>query len=262
MPNRILKESICTSDTLETLTWFEEVFFYRLIVNCDDYGRFDARPTILKSRLFPLKNVTDMQIENALYKLSTVGIVSVYKYDGRPYLQFVTWDKHQQVRAKKSKFPAFDCNGNHLISNDSNCYRNPIQSESESNPIHSGGGVNAHTREEKNDNEMRLVVEAYENNIGFINLTISETLYDFYKEGLSADVIIQAIKEAALQNKRNCKYISGILMNCKNEGITTLAGWEERKRSRQEGQPKHTLPQREKTFADMAKELEEKHEKG
>ena len=55
MPNRIIKESVCTSDSVDGLSWFEEVFFYRLIVNCDDYGRFDARPAVLKSRLFPLK---------------------------------------------------------------------------------------------------------------------------------------------------------------------------------------------------------------
>ena len=132
MPNRVIKESICTSDTIDQLSWFEEVFFYRLIVNCDDYGRFDARTAILKARLFPLKSVTEKQISDALHKLSTVGIVTIYEHDGRPYLQLVTWEKHQQIRAKKSKYPAPDETYNHLISNDIKCPRNPIQSESES----------------------------------------------------------------------------------------------------------------------------------
>ena len=35
MPNRILKDSICTSETIEGLTDAEEVFFYRLLVQCD-----------------------------------------------------------------------------------------------------------------------------------------------------------------------------------------------------------------------------------
>jgi len=134
MPNRIIKESICTSDTIDQLTWFEEVFFCRLIVNCDDYGRFDARPAILKARLFPLKSVTEKQIIDALNKLSTVGIVALYEYDGRPYLQLVTWEKHQQIRAKKSKYPAPDEICNQMISNDIKCSRNPIQSESNPNP--------------------------------------------------------------------------------------------------------------------------------
>lgn len=151
MPNRIIKESICTSDTIDQLTWFEEVFFYRLTVNCDDYGRFDARLPILKARLFPLKSVTEKQISDALHKLSTVGIVALYEYDGRPYLQLVTWEKHQTVRNKKGKYPAVDgreettaSENVRLISVESNCNQlnanasliqsNPIQSESNPNP--------------------------------------------------------------------------------------------------------------------------------
>jgi len=134
MPNRIIKETICTSDSVDQLSWFDEVFFYRLIVNCDDYGRFDARPPILKARLFPLKAVTEKQIGDSLNKLLTVGIVTVYEYDGRPFLQLATWDKHQQIRAKKSKYPAYDISCNQMISDDIKCPRNPIQSNPNPNP--------------------------------------------------------------------------------------------------------------------------------
>ena len=82
MPNRIIKESICTSDTVDALTWFEEVLFYRLIVNCDDYGRYDARPAIIRGKLFPLKDVTVKQVNEAIIKLSTVGIAKLYEVDG------------------------------------------------------------------------------------------------------------------------------------------------------------------------------------
>ena len=105
MPNRILKESICTSDTIDRLSWFEEVFFYRLIVNCDDYGRMDARPAILKARLFPLKSVTEKQVSAAIQSLKQAGVIATYTHNGRPYLQLLTWDKHQQVRTRKSKYP-------------------------------------------------------------------------------------------------------------------------------------------------------------
>ena len=74
MPNRILKESICTSDSIDRLSWFEEVVFYRLIVNCDDYGRFDGRVALIKNKLFPLKeSVTFKAVEDAINKLATVG---------------------------------------------------------------------------------------------------------------------------------------------------------------------------------------------
>lgn len=173
MPNRIIKESICTSDSIQQLNWLQEVLFYRLIVNCDDYGRMDARPAILKGRLFPLKSgLTESQIEEALNSLSMAGIVLFYSYDGKPYLQLVNWAKHQKIRNKKSKYPSpeeadgraaledyqngtekpdirlplktvesnctqlksIENNCDQLQSIVSNCARNPIQSESNPNP--------------------------------------------------------------------------------------------------------------------------------
>ena len=79
MPNRIIKESICQSDSIDSLTWFEEVLFYRLIVVCDDFGRFDGRIQIIKGSCFPLKDVTLRQIATALDKLMTVGLVRGYE---------------------------------------------------------------------------------------------------------------------------------------------------------------------------------------
>ncbi len=107
MPNRIIKESVCTSDTLDKLSWFEECLWYRLIVNCDDYGRFDARPAVVKARLFPLKErMTLKDVSDALTRLADMGCVVLYECDGHPYLYLPTWEVHQTIRAKKSKYPS------------------------------------------------------------------------------------------------------------------------------------------------------------
>lgn len=129
MPDRIIKESICTSDTLNQLSDFEERFWNRLIVNCDDYGRFDARPAILKGRLFPLmENKTHKDMTGALNKLASVGLVELYEVDGKPFLRVVKWDKYQRIRAKRSKFPAPDETCCQMTADDGKCPRNPIQS--------------------------------------------------------------------------------------------------------------------------------------
>lgn len=151
MGNRIIKESICSSPTIDQLSWFEEAFFYRLMVNCDDYGRMDGRIPILKSRLFPLKDITKTTVENALNKLSKVGLVARYEANGQPYLQLATWGKHQQIRNKKSKYPnppdtanetlstsvekSSESICNQLKSSDNICVSNPIQSNTNTNPI-------------------------------------------------------------------------------------------------------------------------------
>ena len=106
MPNRIIKESICTSASIDCLTWFEEVFFYRLMVNVDDYGRMDARTAILRAKLLPLKdNLTDKLIASTLQRLVSAGLVSTYMVEDKPYLRLPSWEKHQTIRNLKSKYP-------------------------------------------------------------------------------------------------------------------------------------------------------------
>ena len=148
LPNRILKESVCASSEINALASEEEVFFYRLIVNCDDFGRLDARLPILRAKCFPLRidQVKDKDIERWLQSLSEQNLLFVYVVDGNPYLQLTTWDKHQQVRAKRSKCPSPDDADEDVQAPDINCSQvqvnvpviqsNPIriQSESESNP--------------------------------------------------------------------------------------------------------------------------------
>ena len=140
MPNRILKESICCSDNMNSLTLLQENMFFRLIVNCDDYGRMDARPAIVKAKLYPLKDYRLDQIEDALHALASAELVILYEVDGKPFLQMKTWDRHQTIRAKKSKYPSPD-DGKTLASNckqmqadASECSRNPIQSKTNPNP--------------------------------------------------------------------------------------------------------------------------------
>lgn len=107
MPNRIIRESVCTSESVDKLSWFEEVLFYRLIVNCDDFGRFDGRAAVVKNRLFPLKeNLTLKTVETALHGLANAGLITLYVFEGKRFLCLPTWGKYQTQRAKVSKYPA------------------------------------------------------------------------------------------------------------------------------------------------------------
>jgi hypothetical protein len=138
MPNRILKESICTSEEIDCLTEQQEVFFYRLMVACDDYGLMDARPAILKARCYPLKSIDCKRIQIMLDELNRVGLIGLYTSEGRPYLHITNWEKHQSIRAKKPKYPypqADDFICKQMQANVPVIQSNPIQSES--NPIQS-----------------------------------------------------------------------------------------------------------------------------
>jgi len=233
VPNRLIRDSICLSDSVDHLSYFEEVFFYRLIVNCDDYGRFDARPNVLKGRLFPLKTVTEKQLVDALNKLSTEGIVILYEYDSRPYLQFVTWNIYQQIRAKKSKYPEPDpnsdnfckqlissaSNGYHLLATDIICTRNPIQSNPIRNPV-----VVVDARENVDDDN---VFKFYQDNISPLPNSIEyQTITAWLdQDKLEPLFIMDCIKAASEQNVKTLAYVKAIVNKCIEKGIRTAEGF-------------------------------------
>ena len=137
MPNRILKESICTSPTLETLSAEEERLFYRLMVQCDDYGRMDARLAVVRARCFPLllRKIRERDVQHWLEALRKAGLLTIYTAEGGLYLQLSGWERHQQVRAKRSKYPAPPAsNGTQPQSSAITCAQMSPYSGSESNP--------------------------------------------------------------------------------------------------------------------------------
>lgn len=213
MPNRILKETVCTSENIELLSPEAERFFYRLMVQCDDYGRMDARISVLRARCFPLKldTVLEIHVRAWLNELVEADLIRLYTHEGRPYLRFVTWERHQQIRAKKSKFPApptdaseqtglisDDINGNHLTAN---VTENPIQSNTNT------------TRDD--------VFVLFENEIGLITPTVANEIESAEKD-YPAVWLEEAIKTAAKANKRSWNYVAGILRRWKAEGKSDL----------------------------------------
>ena len=138
MPNRIIKESICTSDKIASLTDFEFRVWIGLITQADDAGRGDARPAIIKGRIFPLRDrVTSKEIDAAVHGLAAKGCVSLYTVGGKPYFWFPTWSEHQRIRDVKPKYPGPEDADDILPQPAAGCgglppKSNPIQSESES----------------------------------------------------------------------------------------------------------------------------------
>lgn len=141
MPNRIIKESLCSSEKIASLSDFEFRLWVGLITQVDDAGRGDARPAIIKGRVFPFRERLSIKdIDAALQALAAKGCVSLYTVDGKPYLLFPGWVKHQRVRDCKPKYPEPPENIN-LPQSAASCGELPqsaaliqSESESESNP--------------------------------------------------------------------------------------------------------------------------------
>ncbi len=91
MPSRMIRDGLVASDAVDALSPEAEVLFVRLILIADDFGRHDARPSILRARLFPLKadRVTDADIEAWLGECQRAALVSVSGWRDRPHLEIV-----------------------------------------------------------------------------------------------------------------------------------------------------------------------------
>jgi len=110
MPNRQLKESICTSESLALVSAEAERLFYRIIVNADDYGRYHGNPKVILAECFPLRigDFAPKDIEAWLTELERVGMIRRYATDKRRFLHIVSWREHNTPRAKTSKYPSPD----------------------------------------------------------------------------------------------------------------------------------------------------------
>lgn len=216
MPNRFIKETICTSETIDMLSPFEEVFFYRLLVNCDDFGRFDARPKVLSARLFPLRETAIRDIESALQALVRSGLVLLYEAEGKPYLQVITWSKHQQTRAAKSKYPAPD--GYQPISSDSKSPRIRKTNSYSDNDNESGNGTVETPFGSVSPDPLIVKVQKELNGL-------TDTHYQLlnqYRDSLGDDLISYAIDQAVANGVRKWAYVERILQSMEERGIRTV----------------------------------------
>lgn len=147
---RMLKETIRTSKSVNSLSDFQFRLWAYLITYVDDFGRGSADPEILKGLVFPRrKGVTERQIMDALTVLANAGMITLYEVDGESFLYFPKWEQHQRIRNKTSKFPApvTDCGELPQVAAD--CGELPLEVEVEVEEEIEGEGKEEREREER-----------------------------------------------------------------------------------------------------------------
>ena len=88
MPNRVIRDSILTSRQVARLDWFQQALFVRLILGCDDYGRYYGAPDIICGHLFSTSSgVTQELVAEGLGKLEEEGLIVTYQVEGRNLLR-------------------------------------------------------------------------------------------------------------------------------------------------------------------------------
>ena len=104
MPTRLLREGIISSDRVNKLSAEGEVFYRRMMSKVDDHGLFDARPSILRASLYPLRleSVTENNCEQWLTECVNAKLILIYQILGKPYLRML--DTKWKARSE-AKYP-------------------------------------------------------------------------------------------------------------------------------------------------------------
>ena len=104
MPSRIIREGILTSHKINAISPLSELFYRRLMSVVDDYGRYEAHPSLLRASCYPLKldSVKEDSIKKHLTECVDAGLIVLFTVAGKNYLQINEFNQRIQ---SKSKFP-------------------------------------------------------------------------------------------------------------------------------------------------------------
>lgn len=195
MANRIIKESAFTSDSIAKLTDFQFRLWIGLITQADDYGRGDARPDIIKGRVFALrKKVREQDILDGLKALAINGSILLYEVDEKPFYAFPKWADHQRVRNAKPKYPPPAADGGdspQLAANGGEMRPNPIQSNPNPNP--NPNPIQTRSREDEQDPGFTNFWDAYPRKSGDIRQAFMAYLHAM-DLGATPEKLVEAIK--------------------------------------------------------------------
>ena len=105
MPSRWIKVGYCDSDRIEACCPAARDLWIRLLVNADDFGRFDARPARVAASCFPLQTGCEQLVANCaqlLDELERADLIRRYEATGKTYL-FIT--RFYERARSKPRFP-------------------------------------------------------------------------------------------------------------------------------------------------------------
>jgi len=104
---RMIHASIWQDEDIAGLTDRQQLLFIGLFSNADDQGRIKGHPMLIKSLVFPYRDVSSEDMLKDLEAITKAAAVLRYEIDGKSYIQLTRWWEYQQLQwAKPSTLPA------------------------------------------------------------------------------------------------------------------------------------------------------------
>ena len=113
---RMISKSISISEQVNELSDFAALLFSWMIPHADDWGVLPGSPKQVKALVIPMRRQSAKEVEKAIREMVSQELIWWYEVDGKLYIQFRTFDKHQEGLHKrtKPKNPVFPGNSGKL----------------------------------------------------------------------------------------------------------------------------------------------------
>ena len=107
MPDRVIRETILSSQSMARMSPEGERQLVRLWLTCDNHGRFEADPQLVRAKCFPrmLDIVTEEDVAAWLDEIQDAETVSFYEVDEKLYGFHPNWLRSNKLRTENSKYP-------------------------------------------------------------------------------------------------------------------------------------------------------------
>lgn len=224
MSNRMIKDSMLASDKIASLSDFEFRLWIGLILIVDDMGRGDARPAIIKGRVFPLRERVSMRdVEDALHGLAAKGCISLYEVDGKSYFWFPTWGKHQRIRDVRPKYPGPDDESAARPPSPhsaADC-RNARPEDEDESKTNTNPNPKTKTNSVRTQGIVGVVVEA----VGELGKSGINELAGFSRD-MGEECVLKALDAARDAGKPTWAYVRGVLRHKLEQGVRSAEDWD------------------------------------
>ena len=199
------------------------LLFTWIIPHLDCEGRLHGDATTIKSIVFPRRNVSIKKIEKYLKKMEDLKLILRFSVNGNQYLCAPHFEKHQtglqKSRESQSQIPPPPLDLLQIYSRprlDKVIPKLKIKSKLKYK-IKNKSIDTTNNKLAVTPDEIAEIATLYGEEIGQITSMVGQALNDAVQQ-YPVDQIKDAIKEAALRNKRSWKYIEAILENWKAKG--------------------------------------------
>ncbi len=239
---RMISSSTWSDEKFITLNDVTRLVWFGIITNCDDQGRLQDNPLLIKAQIFPADRKSAALINDSIDCLVANGMVTRYTKDGKALLQINNWWTHQSPAwAAASDYPPPD---NWIDRVKIHAKGGTIQSLNWDQPggyieamleLHSGyiaatqpiekikvkdevkDEVKSEDEQTKSTAAVGELARVFELEIGELTPVIREEL-EQAAETYPPEWIIDAIREAVKSNARKWKYVLAILKRWQVEG--------------------------------------------